>query len=66
MKLKNKAVLNLKQYCTRCYVGLSDVFLLFRDSFYCDLSGSVEVRMFLFNNVILYYKQGIIFAAPGC
>ena len=46
-------------------MGLSDVFLLFRDNFYCDLPGSVEVRMFLFNNVILYYKQGIIFAAPG-
>ena len=32
-------------------------------SFYCDLSSSVEVCMFLFNNVILYYKQGIILAA---
>ena len=46
-------------------MGLSDVFLLFRDSFYCDLSGSVEARIFLFNNVIMYYKQGIIFAASG-
>ena len=25
-KLKNKAVLNLKQYCMRCYVALSYVF----------------------------------------
>ena len=25
-KLKNKAILNLKQYCMRCYVGLSYVF----------------------------------------
>ena len=25
-KLKNKAVLNLKQYCMRCYVALSHVF----------------------------------------
>ena len=25
-KLKNKAVLNLKQYCMRCYVTLSNVF----------------------------------------
>ena len=25
-KLKNKAVLNLKQYCMCCYVTLSDVF----------------------------------------
>ena len=25
-KLKNKAVLNLKQYCMRCYVTLNNVF----------------------------------------
>ena len=27
-KLKNKAILNLKQYCMRCYVALSYVFYL--------------------------------------
>ena len=26
MKLKNKAVISLKQYCMRCYVTLSNVF----------------------------------------
>ena len=41
MELKNKAVLNLKQSCMHCYVALSNVFLLFRDNFYCDLLGSV-------------------------
>ena len=24
--------------CIHCYVALSDIFLLYRDSFYCDLS----------------------------
>ena len=36
-ELKNKAVLNLKQYYIRCYVALSDV-SLFRDRFYCEVS----------------------------
>ena len=37
-ELKNKAVLNLKQYCIHCYVALSDVFILSGDSFYCEVS----------------------------
>ena len=41
-ELKNKAVLNLKQYCIHCYVALSDIFLLFRDSFYCEVSSLVN------------------------
>ena len=28
--LKNKSVLNIKQYCMRCYVTLSNVFKLMR------------------------------------
>ena len=28
-ELRNKAVLNLDQYCIRCYVALSNVFQLF-------------------------------------
>ena len=37
-ELKNKAILNLKQYCICCYVALSDVFILFGDSLYCEVS----------------------------
>ena len=38
MELKNKAVLKLKQYFIHCYVALSDIFLLFQDNFYCEVS----------------------------
>ena len=43
---KYKAVLNFKKYCISCYVALSDVFSLFRDSFYCEVS-SLTNRAYL-------------------
>ena len=52
--------------------GLSDIFLLFRDGFYCEVSSLVNRAQLRSDEVcfcvILYhYKQGTynIFAAPG-
>ena len=50
-ELKNKAILNLKQYCIHCYVALSDVFLLFQDSFYCDFSSPKNRSQFRYVSV---------------
>ena len=50
-------------------MALSDVFLLFRDSFYCNLSSLANRAQLkyvsVYDTVILYYKQGVIFAASG-
>ena len=59
-ELKIKAVSNLKQYCIRCYMALSNIFYLFQDDFYCDPSTSLSslANQYKINN-------DYIFAAPG-
>ena len=47
MKLKNKVILNLRQYCMHCYVAIRDVIKLFW----------VEMYTLAFNYFIVHYPS---------
>ena len=42
--LKNKAVLNLKQYCVDCYVALSDVFEIVSTMTFLVFANQAQLR----------------------